>query len=246
MAVKTKNEVAKIDDMGGNLVSMSNALTRAAHGLSLAEKRIVLSAVAKLDSRTPPMLDPCPLVRITAAEYAETFGLDMDTAYDQLKEGGKNLYNRSISFYEPAFKRGKEVLKLTQMRWVGQATYHDGEGWIELGFWHLVVPHLMGLKRQFTSYQLQQATRLRSVYTWKLLELLMRFSDTGWAEYTIEDFQASMDATESQIANFGKLRTQIIEPAIKELTTKDKWLIDYQPIKAGRRVKAIRFDFSRA
>ena len=103
----------------------------------------------------------------------------------------------------------------------------------------------MGIKKQFTEYQLKQATALRSIHSWRLLELLMRFKSTGWAEYTIEDFGISMQATEKQRSDFGKIRTQIIEPAVKELIEKDGWQIQWQPINAGRRVKAVRFDFSR-
>jgi plasmid replication initiation protein len=103
----------------------------------------------------------------------------------------------------------------------------------------------MGLKRQFTTYQLQQASALRSIYSWRLLELLMRFQSTGWAEYSIEDFATSMDATEKQRANFNNIKRRMIVPAVKELTEKDGWIIQWQPIKAGRKVKAIRFAFVR-
>lgn len=37
----------------------------------------------------------------------------------------------------------------------------------------------------------------------------------------------------------------MIEPAVKELTQKDGWSITWTPIKAGRRVKAVRFEFGR-
>lgn len=116
---------------------------------------------------------------------------------------------------------------------------------MQLAWWPELVPSLVGLRKQFTTYQLQQASALRSAYSWRLLELLARFKSTGIAEYTIEDFAASMDATEKQKADFGKIRTKIIEPAIKELTQKDNWLIEWEPIKAGRKVKAIRFTFKR-
>lgn len=231
---------------GERKVSMSNALTRAGHGLTLSEKRLVAAAVSKLDSKRPPLPGECPVVKLTAAEYAETFKVDLDTAYDQLQSGAKALYGRSISFHQPAHKRnGKPCVVTHTMRWVGQATYHDKEGWIELHFWHAVVPHLMGLHKQFTSYQLQQASALRSAYSWRLLELLIRFQSTGWAEYSIEDFCTSMDATAKQREDFGAVRRKIIEPAVKELIEKDNWLIQWQPIKAGRKVKAVRFTFVR-
>ena len=129
---------------------------------------------------------------------------------------------------------------MVQMRWVGSVKYHQGEGWVELAWWPDLIRHLLGIKAQFTTYQLQQASALRSGYSWKLLELLTRFQSTGTAEYTIEDFCASMDATAKQAANFAKVRTKIIEPAVKELQEKDVWLIQWLPIKAGRKVKAVR------
>jgi plasmid replication initiation protein len=204
-------------------------------------------AVSKLDSTRPLKPGEVPTTRITAAEYAEAFGVDLNTAYDQLKSASKQLYKRSITFFEPAWKRNGKPLPPTivHMRWVGQVKYQDGEGWVELSWWPALLPHLTGLRRQFTSYQLQQASALRSVYSWKLLELLTRFESTGWAEYTIEDFAASMDATEKQRENFANIRRKIIEPAVKELTEKDGWLIQWEPIKAGRKVKAVRFTFMR-
>lgn len=232
---------------GDRWVTMSNALTRAGHGLTLAEKRMIVWAVGVLDSRRVLKPGEVPTTRIVAADYAKEFGVDLDTAYDQLQSAAKTLYNRSITFYEPAHKRNGKPLPPTQvqMRWVGQVHYQDGEGWVELSWWPKLLPHLLGLKRQFTSYQLKQASALRSVYSWKLLELLTRFESTGWAEYTIEDFAASMDATEKQRENFANIRRKIIEPAVKELTEKDGWLIQWQPIKAGRKVKAVRFTFMR-
>jgi len=231
---------------GERWVTMSNALTRAAHGLTLGEKRLVIAAVSKLDSRA---IKPgeAPTTRITAEEYAKIAQCSMPTAYEALQGAAKTLYNRSITFYEASHRRNGKPLPPTmvRMRWVGEAKYQIGEGWVELAWWPKLLPHLVGLKRQFTSYQLQQVGALRSTYSWKLLELLMRFKSTGWAEYTIEDFAASMEATEKQRADFGKIRTKIIEPAVKELIEKDGWLIKWEPIKAGRKVKAVRFEFER-
>lgn len=232
---------------GERLVTMSNALTRAGHGLTLAEKRIIAAAVSKLDSRRQLAPGEVPTTRITAAEYAELAECGMPTAYEALQAAAKQLFERKITFYEPAHRRRGKPLPATavQMRWVGQVHYQKGEGWVELYWWPKLLPHLVGLKKQFTSYQLRQASALRSGYTWKLLELLTRFESTGWAEYTIEDFATAMDATPKQRANFNNIKRRIIEPAVKELGDKDGWLIHWRPIKAGRKVAAVRFEFRR-
>jgi Protein involved in initiation of plasmid replication len=232
---------------GERWISMGNALTRAGHGLTLAEKRLVGCALSKLDSRKRVPAGEVPTTKITAAEYAEAFDVDMATAYEQLQGAAKQLYDRSITFYEAASKRSGKPLPPTRvtMRWVGRVKYQKGEGWVELYWWPELLPQLTGLSKKFTSYQLQQASALRSIYSWRLLELLTRFEDTGWLEITIEDFAQSMDATEKQQENFAAIRRKIIEPAVKELTEKDGWLIQWRPVKKGRKVGGLRFDFKR-
>lgn len=225
-------------------VYMSNAVARAAQGLSLAEKRIIMTAASRLDSRRVPAPGAAPVTRISAMDYAETFDIDLNTAYEQLQDAGKELYKRSITFTEP--KTGKRKGEAVHtLRWIGRATYHKGEGWIEIAWWHEVMPHLCGLQRQFTKYQLQQASALRSLYSWRLLELLQSWQDKGRFEISIEDFTKTMEATEKQRANFNNIRRRIIEPAIKELKEKDNWLIQWEPIKTGRKVSNLRFTFIR-
>lgn len=229
---------------GQPLVTMDNALVRAAHGLSLAEKRLVCMAISKLNPKAPAANQ---VTRVTAAEYGETFGIDTTTAYEQLKDAAKDLYSRSITFYTAAGKRKGKPLPPTrhQMRWVGRASYQIGEGWIEIAWWHEVVPHLSGLEREFTTYKLQQASRLRSIYTWRLLEMLTQFESTGRLDITVEDFAESMGATEAQRADFAKLRVVMIEQAVKELTDKDGWIIEWSGTKRGRRVHSLHFEFKR-
>lgn len=225
---------------------MSNALTRAGHGLSLSEKRMVFIAISKINPRKPPPLNPHGIhtSRITAAEYAALAECEIQTAYQALKEASKALYSRSITFFEPAYKRNGDLVQV-HMRWVGKVQYHDHEGWAELFWWPEVLPHLSNLLHgHFSSYHLGQVRALRSTYSWKLLELLNRFKKEGWAYYTLEDFAASMEVPPS-LNNFGQINRRVIKPAIKELTEKDDWIIQWTPIKAGRRVKALRFEFRR-
>jgi plasmid replication initiation protein len=251
MARKTQQEqkldrydVERVERPSGERwISLSNALTRSAQRLTLSEKRIVSAAVAKLNSPENVTRDHLTVTKITAAEYSETFGVDADTAYNQLKAAGDNLQKRQITFYEPLGKRKTPVR--VKMQWIGEAHYHEGEGWIELYWWPRVLPYLTGLHREFTQYQLKQASALRSIYSWRLLELLSQYKDTGWLRISIEEFAHAMDATDKQRGDFAMIRRRMIEPAVKELSDKDGWLIRWLPIKSGRRIAALRFEFQR-
>ncbi len=226
---------------------MSHALTRAGQGLSLAEKRLVMACVSKLDSRKAISSEGRAYVRLHAKEYADAFGLDSSTAYVALRESTEHLFERRITFFAPVKRRQGKGLEETivKMRWIDYCQYAKSEGWVMLRFVPELLPAITGLKQYFTTYQLQQASALRSVYSWRLLELLMQYKKTGWAEFDVADFAASMDAPAAQRRNFAFIRRRIIEPAVKELKAKDGWDIEWKAVNAGRRVRAVRFSFSR-
>ena len=235
-------------------VTMSNALVRSGQMLNLSEKRLVAIGISKLDIKGGVGrygLGFEITVHITAEEYAEIAQCDNSVAYRDLKRATKSLHKQTIEFYTPDHKRkvkgsmSQPLLIRNIYNWIVASEYHLKEGWAEITFNHKIVPHLLGLKREFTTYKLQQASALRSVYSWRLLELLTMFEGTGWAHFSLDDFCKTMQATPTQKKNFANIRRFMIEPAIKELEQKDGWKIDYTTTKAGRKVTGLRFDFER-
>lgn len=219
-------------------VNMSNQLIRMAQGLTLPEKRLVSLCMAKLDS---VRLDTTGryTFRISAKEFGQQFGITDEAAYMQLKEVGDKLLHR-IAQQITETPKGKNIKK---WQWVSFAEYQDGEGWIKLTFNHMMTPHLFLLRKEFTSYKLAQASALRSVYSWRLFELLMQFKSTGLLRVDIETFAHSMDAPASYRSNFKEMRTRIIEPAVKELILKNGLLIEWEPTKSGRKVTGLEYRF---
>ncbi|WP_211488914.1 replication initiation protein, partial [Escherichia coli] len=88
---------------------------------------------------------------------------------------------------------------------------------------------------------------LRSVHSWRLLELFEQMNtnkeNNGWLSISLEDFHHAMESPDSYKTTFGLLRKYMIEPAVKELTEKDHWMIDWKPIKKGRKVVRLEFWF---
>ncbi|MBC6686729.1 replication initiation protein [Wolbachia pipientis] len=222
---------------------MSNALLKAGHGLTLAEKRLIVCAISKLDSRRKLSNGEILTTTISALEYSRIAGCNMRTAYEALQKASKHLFERKITFYEEISNKKGITKSKIHMRWVGEIHYQSGEGWVKLFWWPKILPFLTGLKKQFTSYKLHQSYALRSVYSWRLMELLLRFNDTGYAEYSIEEFNNSMDASDKQKNNFNNIKRRIIEPAVKELSKKEGWHIEWQAIKVGRKVQRVSFIF---
>lgn len=216
-------------------VNMGNELIRSAHGLNLIEKRLLSLAISKLDSEATPTFESMS-VKIQVAEMVSEFGLNPDKAYQETKRAAAGIMKRQIRF-----TYGKGYGELYQ--WVTRAKYKKSEGWVLLEIYPRLSPYLFELKSHFTSYRLSRASAFKSIYSWRLFELLMQFKSTGFVKTTIDDFADSMEAPKSLRANFANMRNRIIEPAIKEIQATDGLKVKWEPVKAGRKVKALEFYF---
>jgi plasmid replication initiation protein len=223
-------------------VRMSNLLIRAGHGLSLPEKRIVMLALSKLNKQKTNMgeMPTERVARIHATELAEVGNISVDVAYRELRDGQKKLYDRSItSCFDPVTGEEKDGF----FRWVTRMHYQNKEGWIEAAFNPDVLPYICELEKEFTSYKLSRAGAFRSIYTWRLFELLMQFKHTGLLKISVEELHKALETPSVYQQNFYHLRKKIIAPAIEEIKEKDGLNVQWKPIKKGRRVELIEFSF---
>lgn len=214
-------------------IVIANILTTSAQSLSLGEKRILFAAIAKASGIKTN-------VTLTAQEYADTYDLPLKQAYEQIKEAAQNIFNRYITLTKHDEK--EDVTR--HFRWVEAYEYKDGLGKVTLVFTNSLMPYLIDLEKQFTKYKLRKACALRSVYSWRLLELLEQQS-SGWLEMKLSDFHHAMNATKTHRKNFKDTRVHLVESPINELNKTGEWRISWEAIKHGRKVSSLRFKFSK-
>lgn len=232
-----ENEYGKNTSLDELHVNMSNLLVRAAHGLNLVEKRIVMACVSQLDSMRVGEREEYSqsLVRLSAKTYGDGFGIDMRNAYFELKSASERLFERYIVMMRETPKGMKEH----KFRWVSGVMYQEGAGIIELNFTREVMPFLTLLRNNYTSYNLGMASALRSVYSWRLLELFKSWETTKELFITLEDFRRTMEIPESYV--YADVRVKCIDVAVKELQEKNNMVITWTPIKKSRAVTSLRF-----
>lgn len=234
-------------------VTMSNALTRAAHGLSLPEMKLMALAVSKMDSKSSAKVPDgyggtkikTLVSELHAREYAEAFGVSESDGYKMLEKAALSLMKKHVTFYTEEHKRGgkKLVETIKRVQWVGSSEYIRQEGKIRIRWYDEIVPHLQDLRKHFTTYRLAQIKYLRHKSAVRLLALLERFKSTGEADYSVEDFCMSIEAAPSLRKDFGQLRRRIIDPAVQELNLHSDWSIEYNARKTGKKVTHLHFTF---
>lgn len=225
--------ISLVSPSNTNKVTVSNKLVTLRQGLSLYQKRIVMLAVSKLDSRNQIGFSD---QIITAREYADLCGIDVRTAYKEITRAAHDLARSAVRAENP--RTGKPI----DVPWLKRVEYSDGA--ILLRFNDQMSEGLLQLKSLFTSYRLANVVTLKSVHAWRLYELLTRYRATGRARYTVTCLAEALDLTQSQRANFAETRRSIIEPAVHCLSRTDIKNTTMDTERAGRRIVAVIFRFT--
>jgi plasmid replication initiation protein len=108
----------------------------------------------------------------------------------------------------------------------------------------MMVECLLALKEKFTAYNLIEYLKLPSIYSQRIYEILKSWSNTH-PEYTysLDELHHMLNTPESLRNDFRNFRLRVLEKAHKDINEKTELYFDWEPVKQGRAVVAIRFTF---
>lgn len=224
-----------------NLVVKTNWLNTALQTLTQTEIRIIQLAI--IDAReTNTGLDTNTPLMLTASRYAEMFGGTRQAAYDAMKRAEKTLFERRFTFMRT------NAIKPTKSRWLQEVTYQDGQGAIELVFTKAVVEGISridGLDNFFTSYLLEQTTKLKSVYSVRLYELLIQWKKAKRTPiFELEKFRGQMGVGVNEYPQMNDFKKRVLERAIKEINKHTDIKVSYEQEKKGVKIVGFKFKIS--
>ena len=222
-------------------VVKSNHLVEASYKLSLTEQRLILYAVAHARD-TETGLSPDKPLRISAREFAEKFpDINVQNVYRDLADGVDRLYEREVRFRHIDEATGLPAL--TRSRWISQASYIDDAGTVALIFAPAVIPYLTRLESRFTTYRLEEVSRMTSTHAIRLYELLMQYKSTGWREFSIAEFRELMGIERHEYALTNNLRVRVLNTALKQIRELTEYNVEAHDLKEGRKVIGFRIFF---
>jgi plasmid replication initiation protein len=217
-----------------------NALINASYNLELVEQRIVLQAIVKaretekgFDTKTP--------LSIHASDYEKQFGVTKDAAYKALKDAVLSLFERQFTFTE--LEKGK--IKVVKSRWVSQIAYVDDLAEVQIIFSPAVASMCSRLESHFTSYDLDQVSKLNSKYAVRLYELVIAWKSTGKTPvFKLQDFREKIGLLdENEYKDMCTFKKNVLELAVKQINEHTDIKLDYEQHKAGRKIDGFSFKF---
>jgi plasmid replication initiation protein len=227
-------------DQDRQLVVKSNHIIEASYRLSIAEQRVILSAISQV-RRDRPISDEV-LYSVTAAEIAQLCGTDSKTAYRDLRSAAERLQTRRVTLnLEPdgitiRSKRRRSTV------WVQTVDYIDQEGRIEMRFGKDILPYLTGLQREFTQYALSDVAKMTSAYGIRLYELLAQWPE-GHRVVALDDLRCWLQL-EDRYPSIKDLKRRVLDPAVEQINEHSPVMLTWSQRKTGRKITHLMFDYA--
>lgn len=225
--------------MSNLVVYKSNKVIEASYRLSINEQKIILACIAKHDSTQP--LQATDTFKITAYEFAELTGIDINNAYKALDNAAKSLLKRCITIDNPI---DNPKLKRVVTHWLESIGYLSDNSTLELRFALRMLPYLGQLKSQFTKYELRYIGSMSSKYGIRIYELLAQYRNFGRREIQLDWLRKNLEMGENEYSAINDFKKRVIDVAIADIN-KHSDLNVHAPIytKTGRNITGIVFDF---
>lgn len=220
------------------VVVKANSLVEATYSLTLAEQRLLLLTISKLDSRVE--LDPRIPHIITACEIQEAFAVSDSQAYRILQETAETLYERSVRIYESdPTQPGSAYI---DTRWVSTIRYQPGTGSVTLYFAIGILPFISQLRSRFCQYHLRHVAQMTSGYAIRLYEQLVQWREAGSRTVELTWLRERLDLGD-KYPNIRDLKRWVLQPAIDQINTHSDLWVKWEQHKRGRVVHALTFTF---
>lgn len=175
---------------------------------------------------------------LTAKEFSINFNVDLKSSYRIIKQAVDKLMKTDIRI-DREDKKGYSRINVCS-----QADYCVNQGKITIKFTEEIMPFLSQVKEKFTLYQLKEISEFKSIYSLRLYELIQEFKDTGYIIISIKKLRSCF-ALKDKLNKYNDLKRKTFGHAVKEINKHYHIDLDFQEVKEGRKVAAIKFTFNK-
>lgn len=213
------------------IVKKSNYfIMNCSYDLSLEEQKLILT----LASMVQPEDEDFKPYKFRISDFMELLGVDTKTKYTEIPKITKELMKKVFEIEEDD--------TLIQIAWLSSAAYKKGTGIVELEFSPRLKPYMIKLNGLFTQYKLANILSMKSKYSPRIYEILKcnEFKQQGFIEIEVEDLRKLLKA-ENIYPRYNDFKRKVLEQTQRELRKLSDISFDFEEIKTGRKVTALKF-----
>ena len=212
----------------------SNVLTSARYEMTKLEKNILYMVMAQIKRDDP--IDQ--LYYVSTLELMKKTGEEIQ--YERMKAITEKLITRILQADLP---NGDYL----QTAFIASAQYLKGTGTIEIEISQKIRPFYLNLKQKFTTFELDVAISLNSIYAKRLYEVLSMHKnlDNKTFKINLNDLKAQLAITDAKSGKdkyplYADFKRNVLKPS-EEINEKSDISFSVKEIKAGRKVVQLEF-----
>lgn len=216
----------------GSVVKKSNALARATWAVkSIYEPRLVALVAARVHKDDEDFQD----YEIPIRELVGNSDKGGKTYHD-ISKSVENLMSRVVDIPTDSPKKFRKCNVFSYCE-------YDGDlGVIKCRFDKSLKPHYLGLKGHFAQFGLIEYMSLPSTYSQQVFELLKSWDDKPTVDIPLPELFRILCVPES-LKRYQDFKRNVLQKAHKDINKLTSLKYEWEPVKNGRAVVAIRFLF---
>ena len=230
---KKKNEISL-----NFKVERSNQLNQLSpSGMSLTEIRFLAIYQAKINARNPE-------------SRVVTFPLDEFCNIMEVKELNvahiKNVADKIICkpVHIPDGKNGVYVVPLFNKCHI-RIDEKIGKWLVDIKCSEEVLPYMFEMKKNYFTYELWNALKLKSVNQVRMYEVLKQYEKIGVRTIEIDELKRMLGIGKNQYSRFQDFRRKVLELCQEALERYTDIKYTFEPIKQGRKFHALKFNITK-
>ena len=213
-----------------HLVVKSNRLINAKlNGLTLSQIKLIEVLIAQLDKSQ----DNFHRQRVYLRDFAESVGTKNKNEYQRARFITKSMMKHVIEIYDD--KEG-----LTQVNLFFKIHYPKDKPYVEAIFHPDLLPYLLQLKEQFTSYDIRNTLPLSSLYAIRIYQFLKQYLPIGERRFSVDELKEIL-GVEQKYKQYYDFKKNVLLIAQKELNEHCDLTFLFKEIKKGRKVEFVKF-----
>lgn len=219
-----KNEIFEVRNLSDKkTITQANAMINSKYTLNLSEQRLILFAIAQIDSVNDESFFK---FSCTVKELEKELNIDLNE--NRLKDLAVNILKKPLLI--------KDGINWIACNWFSSFKYYGGEARMEFKISDDLVPYLLKLKEKFTTYSLEIAIQFQGKYTTRFYEFCMQVKNQDKKEISFElDFLYELLQLPKSLKIFADFKKRVLDPSINEINEKTEIKASYEAIKTGRK-----------
>lgn len=222
------NRIESLKKQCHKVTKSNDIIQKAKNGMTLQEQKIVAYLITQIKHTET---DPNKYYVFDTKAFCQVCGID-EKNYINIRRVLKKLYDReSIEIFENGY--------YCPVKWLGDYKIEPVASKVSVQLHFRIVPYLLELKKNFTTYYFGEIAELKNKYSIQLYELFASYNYKESFEITVEDLKIYLNV--KGYDSYKVFKRDILNKCIQEINDNTSLRVKMEEIRHSKKITVLCF-----